>query len=134
MSSSGIDTVEFLFSANPGEALKPLSRVASGGELSRIMLALKTILADVDKIPVLIFDEVDAGIGGRTAESVGVKLKKLAKAHQVICITHLPQIASAADFHIMTEKFQKKDRTFIKIKALTEDERKSESQGCSAAR
>ena len=75
MSSSGIDTVEFLFSANPGEALKPLSRVASGGELSRIMLALKNILADVDKIPVLIFDEVDAGIGGRTAESVGVKLK-----------------------------------------------------------
>ena len=126
LSSSGIDTVEFLFSANPGEALKPLSRVASGGELSRIMLALKTILADVDKIPVLIFDEVDAGIGGRTAESVGVKLKKLAKAHQVICITHLPQIASAADFHIMTEKFQKKDRTFIKIKALSEDERKTE--------
>lgn len=126
LSSSGIDNVEFLFSANPGEALKPLSRVASGGELSRIMLALKNILADVDKIPVLIFDEVDAGIGGRTAESVSVKLKKLAKAHQVICITHLPQIASAADFHIMTEKFQKKDNTFIKIKALSEDERKAE--------
>lgn len=126
LSSSGIDTVEFLFSANPGETLKPLARVASGGELSRIMLALKNILADVDKIPVLIFDEVDAGIGGRTAESVSVKLKKLAKAHQVICITHLPQIASAADFHIMTEKFQKKDSTFIKIKALSEDERKTE--------
>ncbi len=126
LSSSGIDAVEFLFSANPGEQLKPLSKVASGGELSRIMLALKNILADVDGIPVLIFDEVDAGIGGRTADSVGMKLKKLAKTHQVICITHLPQIASIADFHIMTEKFQKKDRTYVKVKELSEDERKTE--------
>ena len=80
------------------------------------MLALKNILADVDSIPVLIFDEVDAGIGGRTAESVGMKLKRLSKTHQVICITHLPQIASAADFHIMTEKSQTKDSTSVKIK------------------
>jgi DNA repair protein RecN (Recombination protein N) len=126
LSSTGIDTIEFLFSANPGEPLKPLARVASGGELSRIMLALKNILADVDSIPVLIFDEVDAGIGGRTAESVGMKLKRLSKAHQVICITHLPQIASAADFHIMTEKSQKKDSTSVKIKELTPDERMAE--------
>ncbi|MDP2279220.1 MAG: DNA repair protein RecN, partial [Nitrospirota bacterium] len=116
----------FLFSANPGEPLKPLAKVASGGELSRIMLALKNILADVDSIPVLIFDEIDAGVGGRTAESVGMKLKRLSKTHQVICITHLPQIASAADFHIMTEKSQTKDSTSVKIKELTPDERMAE--------
>ena len=126
LSSSGMDAVEFLFSANPGESLKPLSRVASGGELSRIMLALKSILADVDRVPVLIFDEVDAGIGGRTAESVAMKLKKVAKTHQVICITHLPQIASTADFHLMTEKFQKKGSVSVKIKELSPAERKSE--------
>ena len=126
LSSAGIDIIEFLFSANPGEPLKPLAKVASGGELSRIMLALKNILADVDSIPVLIFDEVDAGIGGRTAESVGMKLKRLSKTHQVICITHLPQIASAADFHIMTEKSQTKDSTSVKIKELTPDERMAE--------
>lgn len=126
LSSSGMDAVEFLFSANPGELPKPLTRVASGGELSRIMLALKNILADVDRIPVLIFDEIDAGVGGRTAESVGMKLKKLAKTHQVICITHLPQIASTADFHLMTEKFQKKDGVSVKIKELSPEERKTE--------
>lgn len=126
LSSSGMDAVEFLFSANPGELPKPLTRVASGGELSRIMLALKNILADVDRIPVLIFDEIDAGVGGRTAESVGMKLKKLAKTHQVICITHLPQIASTADFHLMTEKSQKKDGVSVKIKELSPEERKTE--------
>lgn len=126
LSSTGIDIIEFLFSANPGEPLKPLAKVASGGELSRIMLALKNILADVDSIPVLIFDEVDAGIGGKTAESVSIKLKRLSKAHQVICTTHLPQIASAADFHIMTEKSQTKDSTSVKIKELTPDERMAE--------
>lgn len=126
LSSSGMDAVEFLFSANPGELPKPLTRVASGGELSRIMLAIKNILADVDRIPVLIFDEIDAGVGGRTAESVGMKLKKLAKTHQVICITHLPQIASTADFHLMTEKFQKKDGVSVKIKELSPEERKTE--------
>lgn len=124
--SHGIDSIEFQFSANPGETLKPLSKVASGGELSRVMLALKSVLADVDRIPVLIFDEVDAGIGGRTAESVARKLKGLAKTHQVICITHLPQIASAADFHIMTEKYQKKDGVGVKVKELSADERRSE--------
>jgi DNA repair protein RecN (Recombination protein N) len=126
IASTGMDIVEFLFSANPGESLRPLSKVASGGELSRIMLALKNILMDVDNIPVLIFDEVDAGIGGRTAESVAMKLKNLSKTHQVICITHLPQIASIADFHIMTEKYQKKDSTYVKIKELSPDERRAE--------
>lgn len=124
--SHGIDSIEFQFSANPGETLKPLSKVASGGELSRVMLAIKNVLADVDRIPVLIFDEVDAGIGGRTAESVARKLKGLAKTHQVICITHLPQIASIADFHIMTEKYQKKDGVGVRVKELSADERRSE--------
>lgn len=126
MSSHGMDAVEFLFSANPGEALKPLSKVASGGELSRVMLALKSILADVDMVPVLIFDEIDAGIGGKTADSVGIKLKNLANTHQVICITHLPQIASAADFHLMTEKLQKKDSVSVQIKELSKEERRTE--------
>lgn len=126
VSANGVDLIEFMFSANPGEPVKSLSKVASGGELSRVMLAIKGILADVDRIPVLIFDEIDAGIGGKTAESVGLKLKNLGRTHQVICITHLPQIASAASMHLMTEKLQKKDSVSVKIKELSKDERKTE--------
>lgn len=126
ISSTGMDQIEFLFSANIGEPPKPLGRVASGGELSRIMLALKETLAEVDNIPVLIFDEVDAGIGGRTAESVGASLKKLSKKHQVLCITHLPQIASRADNHIMIEKIQKKDGVHVRLKKLSANEREEE--------
>lgn len=126
ISSTGMDQIEFLFSANVGEPPKPLGRVASGGELSRIMLALKETLAEVDNIPVLIFDEVDAGIGGRTAESVGASLKKLSKKHQVLCITHLPQIAARADNHIMIEKIQKKDGVYVSLKKLSAKEREEE--------
>lgn len=126
ISSTGMDQIEFLFSANVGEPPKPLGRVASGGELSRIMLALKETLAEVDNIPVLIFDEVDAGIGGRTAESVGASLKKLSKKHQVLCITHLPQIAARADNHIMIEKIQKKDGVYVRLKKLSAKEREEE--------
>ncbi len=122
----GIDHLEFEFSANPGEPPKPLSKVASGGELSRLMLCLKVILAEVDKVPVLIFDEVDAGIGGITAQKVAQRLKKLSRHRQVICITHLPQIASAADHHIKVEKIQKKDRVSVLVKALSEEERQEE--------
>jgi len=122
----GIDHLEFEFSANPGEPPKPLSKVASGGELSRIMLCLKVILAEVDKVPVLIFDEVDAGIGGITAQKVAQKLKRLSRHRQVICITHLPQIASAADHHIKVEKIQKKDRVSVLVKVLSEEERQEE--------
>jgi len=122
----GMDYLEFEFSANPGEPPKPLSKVASGGELSRLMLCLKVILAEVDKIPVLIFDEVDAGIGGITAQKVAQRLKKLSRHRQVICITHLPQIASAADHHIKVEKIQKKDRVSVVVKALSEEERQEE--------
>lgn len=123
ISASGIDRVEFLFSGNPGEPPKPLSKIASGGELSRVMLALKTILADFDSTPVLIFDEVDAGIGGKTAQSVGKKLKRLASSHQVLCTTHLPQIASLGDFHLKTEKKRQDGRIVVQVKELSGQER-----------
>jgi len=124
--SAGFDRVEFLFSANPGEPPKPLARIASGGELSRVMLALKNILADVDNLPVLIFDEVDAGIGGRTAESVGKKLKKISDKHQVLCTTHLPQIASLGDFHLQITKRQRNGKVFVEVKELSGRERQDE--------
>ncbi|MDZ7290433.1 MAG: DNA repair protein RecN, partial [candidate division KSB1 bacterium] len=104
VSATGIDHVEFFISANPGQAPAPLSKVASGGEISRIMLALKSILAERDDIPVLIFDEIDAGVSGRVAQAVGRKLQQLAQSHQIICITHLPQIASAGAHHFLVEK------------------------------
>jgi DNA repair protein RecN (Recombination protein N) len=122
----GIDKVEFLISPNVGEELKPLSKIASGGELSRIMLALKGTLARGDMIPVLIFDEIDAGIGGRAAEAVGKRLKGLSANHQTICITHLPQIASYADTHLKIEKNVKGKRTKVEIKKVEEEERAEE--------
>jgi DNA repair protein RecN (Recombination protein N) len=126
ISFHGMDRVEFLFSANPGEPPKPLLKIASGGELSRVMLALKSILADFDSIPVLIFDEVDTGIGGKTAEIVGKKLKIIANKHQVLCTTHLPQIASMGDYHLKTEKGQKGERVYVEVKELTGKERLNE--------
>lgn len=123
VNSKGIDSVEYLISPNIGEELKPLSKIASGGELSRVMLALKGILAKGDRIPVLVFDEIDAGIGGRAAETVGQKLKGLSSRHQVICITHLPQIASYANTHLKIEKKVKGKRTIVEIRKMEEDER-----------
>jgi DNA repair protein RecN (Recombination protein N) len=123
---TGIDHIEFLISPNVGEALKPLSITASGGELSRVMLSLKSILASGDNIPILVFDEIDAGIGGITAETVAQKLKKLSTAHQVICITHLPQIASYADGHLKIEKSSIKGRTVVAIDKLDKEDRTSE--------
>jgi DNA repair protein RecN (Recombination protein N) len=124
--SHGLDRVEFMFSANPGEPPKPLTKIASGGELSRVMLALKSILADVDNLPILIFDEVDAGIGGRTAESVGKKLKKISNKHQVLCATHLPQIASLGDFHLTINKRHRDGRVYVEVKEITGKERQDE--------
>jgi DNA repair protein RecN (Recombination protein N) len=98
-----VDQVEFLFSANPDEEPRPIARVASGGELSRTMLALKVVLAASDAVPILVFDEVDVGIGGKTADAVGRKLRQVARVRQVLCITHLPQIASYADHHLRVE-------------------------------
>ena len=123
---TGIDRAEFMFSANPGEQPRPLLKIASGGELSRVMLALKNILAGVDNLPVLIFDEVDAGIGGRTAESVGRRLKKISNNHQVICTTHLPQIASLGDFHLKIEKKQRDERVYVEVRELSDRERMDE--------
>lgn len=121
VTASGYDDVEFLISTNPGESLKPLSQVASGGELSRVMLAIKTVLAGRDDIDTLIFDEIDAGISGRTAWRVSEQLDTVAKAHQVICITHLPQIAAMADRHFVIEKSSTLDNTITDIRVLEEE-------------
>lgn len=119
----GLEQVEFLISPNPGEDLKPLQKIASGGELSRIMLAFKASLAHLDEIVTLIFDEIDTGVGGETAHSIGEKMAALAMDHQVICVTHLPQIASMADRHICIEKEVMKGRTIIALKELSDEER-----------
>lgn len=116
---SGRDDVEFLISTNRGEPLKPLARVASGGELSRVMLALKTILAEMDQVPVLVFDEVDSGVGGAVAAAMGTRLRRLGAFHQVFCITHLPQVASQADHHLVVEKEQNRKRTTASVRTLT---------------
>lgn len=118
----GYDDVEFLISTNPGEGLKPLSQVASGGELSRIMLAIKTVLAGRDSIDTLIFDEIDTGISGRTAWRVSEQLDTVAHAHQVLCITHLPQIAAMADRHFVIEKSSSQESTITDIRVLEEEE------------
>ena len=125
-SSTGIDKVEFFISTNPGEDPKPLAKVASGGEVSRIMLSLKSVLAISDKLPLLIFDEIDVGVSGKIAQKVGNTLKELSKYHQIIAITHLPQIASLADSHYSIEKISKKDRVISSIKKLDEEEQVKE--------
>ncbi len=122
ITSRGYDDVEFMISTNPGEALRPLDQIASGGELSRIMLALKTVVADRGDISTLIFDEIDAGISGKTAWKVSEKLGTLSRDHQIICITHLPQIAAMADTHFMIEKGLQDGRTVTNIYGLLEDE------------
>lgn len=126
LSAKGIDKVEFLISTNAGEPLKSLVKIASGGELSRIMLAIKTILAKSDQIPTIIFDEIDAGISGRTANIVGEKLAAISKTHQILCITHLPQIASMADQHYFIEKNIVDELTLTSIQQLSDKERISE--------
>lgn len=119
---SGIDHVEFRISTNPGQPLKPLKDVLSGGELSRIMLAIKTVLADMDAVETLIFDEVDAGISGRTAQKVSEKLTKIARYKQVLCITHLPQIAAMADIHYLISKYTDGIQTKTLVEKLEEEE------------
>ncbi|HEY6262511.1 MAG TPA: DNA repair protein RecN [Nitrospiraceae bacterium] len=114
----GRDRIEFLLSSNPGEPPRPLGRVVSGGELSRIMLALKTVLAEMDQVPVLVFDEIDSGVGGAVAAAMGTRLRKLGAFHQVFCITHLPQVASQADHHLLVEKELEGQRTSTSVRAL----------------
>jgi DNA repair protein RecN (Recombination protein N) len=123
---SGFDRVEFMFSSNPGEELKPLRKIASGGEISRIMLALKRHLALADQTPVLIFDEIDANIGGRMGRVIGEKLRLVAQSHQVICITHLPQIASYAEQHFKVNKTVRNNKTYVAIDTLSTKERLEE--------
>jgi DNA repair protein RecN (Recombination protein N) len=116
---TGGDRVEFVLSSNAGEPPRPLSRVASGGELSRVMLSLKTIMAGADRVPVLVFDEIDTGVGGAVAAAMGTRLRKLGRFHQVFCITHLPQVAAQAQHHLLVEKTQEKKRTITSVRPLT---------------
>jgi DNA repair protein RecN (Recombination protein N) len=122
----GTDRAEFLFSSNPGEPVKPLSKIASGGEMSRVMLAVKSILADIDAIPTLVFDEIDTGVSGKAASKVGEKLKAVAGRHQVICITHHAQIASLADAHYLILKKEQAGRMHTIVKQLGNKDREDE--------
>jgi DNA repair protein RecN (Recombination protein N) len=124
--SSGFDEIEFQFAPNPGEPAKPLRAIASSGEMARVMLALKTVLAAEDEIPVLVFDEVDANVGGETANAVGEKMQQIAAKRQVFCITHLPQVASAADAHYVVTKLVKNGRTISEITLLDKKSRVTE--------
>ena len=123
---NGVDRVEFYVSANVGEDPKPLARVASGGEISRIMLSLKMILAKSDRLPLLVFDEIDVGVSGRIAQAVGKSMKNLSRYHQVIAITHLPQIAGVADVHFVVEKIENKNRSTTRMRKLSLEERVGE--------
>src|SRR6185295_11113748 len=120
------DSVEFQFAPNPGEHARPLRAIASSGELARVMLALKTVLAAEDEVPVLVFDEVDANIGGETAHAVGQKMRQIARQHQVLCITHLPQVAAPASTHFLVSKELRSGRTISQITSLQKRERITE--------
>jgi DNA repair protein RecN (Recombination protein N) len=123
---SGAELAEMMFSANPGEPLAPLARVASGGELARVMLAIKTVNAASDHVPTLVFDEVDAGIGGEAAIQVGLRLKALGSRHQVLVVTHLAQIASFADHHLVVEKSAGSDgRNVVSVRELAGDDERA---------
>ena len=119
---TGIDKVEFMICTNIGEELKPLVKIASGGEMARIMLAIKNVLADVDEVSTLVFDEIDTGISGKSSKAVAEKMKSIAKSHQVICITHLPSIAAKGDYNYYISKQTKENKTYTQIKKLSEEE------------
>lgn len=127
--STGFDRVEFLVAPNPGEGLKPLAKIASGGETSRLMLALKNVLAQADPVPSLVFDEIDQGIGGRVGSVVGLKLWQLGRSHQVLCITHLPQLAAFGDQHFQVQKVVRDGRTTTQVRRLEGEERLLELAG-----
>ena len=119
---NGMDIIQVMICTNVGEGLKPLTKIASGGEVSRVMLALKTVLCMYDEIPTMIFDEIDTGISGQAGKAVGEKMKIIGKTHQVICVTHLPVIAAAGDANYFIEKFTKDERTVTKVSRLDEKE------------
>ena len=122
----GCDTVRFLMSANAGEDLKPISRIASGGELARIMLALKNVLSEQEEIATMVFDEVDTGVSGRAAQKVAEKLARLSRKKQVLCVTHLPQLAAMADTHFSVEKGERNGRTYTRVVMMDQEQRKAE--------
>jgi DNA repair protein RecN (Recombination protein N) len=122
----GINEAEFLMSMNPGEDVKPLSKIASGGEISRIMLAVKNILSSVDRIPVLVFDEIDTGISGKIGQVTGRKLKQISSKKQILCITHLAQIAAFSDIHFSVEKHVVGDKTETVIRKLDANDKMKE--------
>ena len=126
MDETGLDAVQFLMSANLGEALKPIQKVASGGELARIMLALKNVLAEGDQIGTLVFDEVDTGVSGRAAQKVAEKMAQVARGKQVLCVTHLPQIAAMADTHFSVQKGERDGRTYTRLERLDRSQRREE--------
>ena len=126
MDETGMDEVQFLMSANLGEALKPIQKVASGGELARIMLALKNVLAEGDQIGTLVFDEVDTGVSGRAAQKVAEKMAQVARGKQVLCVTHLPQIAAMADTHFSVQKGEREGRTYTRLERLDRSQRREE--------
>ena len=126
MDETGLDEVQFLMSANVGEALKPIQKIASGGELSRIMLALKNVLAETDCVTTMVFDEVDTGVSGRAATKVAQKLSQVARGRQVLCVTHLPQIAAMGDVHFSVEKGERDGRTYTRVVLLDREQRKAE--------
>ena len=126
LTSNGMDIMEMMISVNPGEPPKPIAKIASGGELSRIMLAIKNVIAEKEDIPTMIFDEIDTGISGRAAQKVGVKLRQISKARQIICVTHLSQIAVMADNHLLIEKTRSSDSTFTNVSKIDGEQRISE--------
>ncbi len=126
LTSNGMDTIEMMISVNPGEPPKPISKIASGGELSRIMLAIKNVIAEKEDIPTMIFDEIDTGISGRAAQKVGVKLRQVSRSRQIICVTHLSQIAIMADEHLLIEKTASSDNTFTSVTLIDGEQRVKE--------
>jgi DNA repair protein RecN (Recombination protein N) len=125
-SPDGCDAIRFLMSANAGEDLKPIAKIASGGELARIMLALKNVLAEQEDVGTLVFDEVDTGVSGRAAQKVAEKLAQVSRRKQVLCVTHLPQLAAMADTHFSVEKGERNGRTFTHVVMLDRERRKAE--------
>ena len=123
---NGMDNIEFLISANKGETAKPIAKIASGGELSRIMLALKSVIADKDSVPTMIFDEIDTGVSGRAAQKIGIKIRHISKIRQVLCVTHLSQLAVMADSHLLIEKKTIDERTSTSVTFLDNDGRINE--------
>ena len=126
MDDTGMDEVQFLMSANVGEDLKPIQKIASGGELARIMLALKNVLAENDQVGTMVFDEVDTGVSGRAAQKVAEKLADVAHAKQVLCVTHLPQLAAMADVHFSVQKGEREGRTYTRLERLDRSQRREE--------